>query len=72
MKKCYEVHVRFSKKNGFSVFFEAEFPDIPNSDDISSEAVNQSLIESEDLEYVDYAVEISRKDYEHAITGIRV
>ena len=67
MKKCYEVHVRYSNKNGFSVFFEEDFPAVPNSDDIASAAVGKGLIESDDLEYVDYAVEITRDEYVHAI-----
>ena len=36
-------------------------------DDIASAAVGKGLIESDDLEYVDYAVEITRDEYVHAI-----
>lgn len=58
----YEIHVKYSEIDGFSVFFKDELP----TDNIVQRAIELNLFDKEDKTFVDYAVTISEDEYNRA------
>lgn len=66
MKKYYDVHVFYSRKNGFSVPVEIETDeDFLDEDEVIEIALNRGLIESEDSMQVDYVMELDENEYKN-------
>jgi len=64
--KYFDVHVFYSRDNGSSYFIKANLPDDHNEEEVISEAVNQGVLEPDDMEYVDYVAEITEEEYNEA------
>jgi len=66
MKKFlyFDIHVRYSKKDGHSLFFATELEKEWNEDDVVSAAVNLGELDCEDMEYVDSVDSITKREYE--------
>ena len=62
-KKYFDVHVFYSRKDGFSVFIET-FNTGENEEEIIQEAVNQGYITLGDAKNVDYVEEITADEYQ--------
>lgn len=63
MKKYFDLHVFYSRKNGFSVPVEIETEDELLEDEVIEYATNNNLIDEEDANQVDSVVEIDEKEY---------
>ena len=61
----FEVYVKDGCQ-GFSTFFDAEFPNTPKTADVVRKAVELKLIEQDDVEFVSYAQEIPESEYVEA------
>ena len=64
--RYFEVHVRYAQNDGYSVFFETDKLDDAIEDDIKGYASDKELIGFDDFEYVDYAKEIPKEEYDEA------
>lgn len=63
----YEVHVFYSTRNGFSVFFRDRIY-FEMEDDVITKAYDLGLIDQEDMDHVDYVDDsMSKDDYEKVI-----
>lgn len=58
--KYFDVHVFYSRKDGFSVFVKTTKD---TEEEVIEEAIKQKLIDSEDAKHVDYVEEISKAEY---------
>lgn len=58
----YDIHVFYSRKDGFSVFLKC-LSSFDDDDDIIEEAVRQGILDDEDVRYVDYVLSIDENDY---------
>lgn len=63
MKKYFDLHVFYSRKNGFSVPVEIETEDELLEDEVIEYATKNNLIDEDDANQVDSVVEISEKEY---------
>lgn len=65
MKKYYDVHVFYSRKDGFSIGVEIEL--LKNrelsDEEILQYCIDNNLLDSEDANYVDYIEEIDLEEY---------
>lgn len=64
MKLYYDLHVFYSRNDGFSVPIEIETEKTLTDIDVINHAINTELIDSEDANNVDYVTEIEKSEYE--------
>ena len=63
MKKYFDVHVFYSRKDGFSVPVVIETENDLDDEEVIMFAVDNDLISDEDSGQVDYVIEIEEDDY---------
>lgn len=63
MKCYYDVHVFYSRKNGFSIPVKIETDEILTDIDIIKICVDNGSLNSDDSDQVDYVAEIEEDEY---------
>ena len=63
----YDVHVFYSRNDGFSKPIKIETDKIFTDDDVIQYAVDNGHIGSEDVKHVDYVTEIDEEEYNEMI-----
>lgn len=64
MTKFYDVHVFFSRKDGYSVFIQIETEDeFVRDEDVIEEAIKQGKLDECDANQIDYVSEIEEEDF---------
>jgi len=63
MKRYFDLHVFYSRKDGFSVPVEIDSDNVYSEDEVIKYAVDNNLVDSEDSNHVDYVNEIELDEY---------
>lgn len=66
--RYFDLHVRYSEKSGFSVFLNVENLEMWRKEDISKIAIDRTMIDISDIEFIDYVIEITANDYLNAVS----
>lgn len=66
--RYFDIYVRYSEDSGFSVFLSVENLGVYDVEDIINIAINRKMIDSPDVEYINYVKEITAEDYLKAMS----
>ena len=63
MKRYYDIHLFYSRRDGYSLPFSTESEKELSEENVIQLAIDNKFIDTDDADYIDYVNEISEVEY---------